>query len=151
MTYQSITVPGQLDSLTTIREFVKRASAEAGLTKQRAYRLMLAVDEIAANIVIHGYDEAGRQGDIEAGFDVDDERLRVHLFDRAIPYDPNQHSKPDHLNRPLEDRPIGGLGVYLAREGTDDFLYEFVDDRNHNIFVVNRIPTSTESTDNDAP
>jgi len=138
MATDSITVPGQLDSLQTVRDFVKRAAAEAGLEKTVAYRLILAVDEIVANIVIHGYEEAGRQGDVEIVAGLDAARLRIDVYDRGIPFDPNGHKTPDHLNQPLENRPIGGLGVHLAREGTDDFQYEFIDGRNHNIFIVYR-------------
>lgn len=149
MATDSITVPGQLDSLKTVRDFVKRAATTAGFEKSVSYRLVLAVDEIVANIIIHGYEEAGRHGDIEVVADLDVERLRIDLYDRGIPFDPNGHKTPDHLNQPLENRPIGGLGVHLAREGTDDFQYEFVDGRNHNIFIVNRVtrPTDDHITD----
>jgi anti-sigma regulatory factor (Ser/Thr protein kinase) len=140
MTTDTLTVPGSLESLKAVRDFVKRAAGEAQLDKQSAYRLVLAVDEIVANIVIHGYDEAGLHGDIEVGFSIAPDRLRIDLFDRALPYDPNLHRTPDNLDEPLENRPIGGLGVYLARQGTDDFQYEHVDGRNHNAFIVKRPP-----------
>ncbi|MCX6018304.1 MAG: ATP-binding protein [Chloroflexi bacterium] len=138
MDTENLTVPGNLDSLKAVREFVKRATGSAGIDKQRAYKLTLAVDEILANIVIHGYDEAGRSGDVEISYHVEEDRLRVDLYDCGIPYDPTQNDTPAHLDKQLEDRPIGGLGVYLARQGTDDFIYEFVNDRNHNTFIVNR-------------
>ena len=59
-----ITVPGTLASLSLIRDYARAAAAEAGLDKKRTYRLELAVDEIATNIVNHGYQEAGLTGDV---------------------------------------------------------------------------------------
>jgi anti-sigma regulatory factor (Ser/Thr protein kinase) len=144
MATNTLTVPGNLESLKAVRDFVKHAATEAQLDKQSSYRLVLSVDEIIANIVIHGYDEAGLRGDIEVGFTVSPEHLRIDVFDRAVPYDPNLHRTPDNLDDPLENRPIGGLGVYLARQGTDDFQYEHVDGRNHNTFIVKRPPTTSD-------
>jgi anti-sigma regulatory factor (Ser/Thr protein kinase) len=46
--------------------------------------------------------------------------------------------EPDDLDAPLENRVIGGLGVYLAIRNVDNFMYRHEDGRNHNIFVVKR-------------
>ena len=64
VTMEDLSVPGTLDSLAVIREYVKAAADEAGLDGRRAYRLQLAVDEIATNIVNHGYSEAGITGSV---------------------------------------------------------------------------------------
>jgi len=55
----SMVVPGVLDSLSAIGRYVLGAAWAAGLDKRAAYRLRLAVDEIATNAVLHGYQEAG--------------------------------------------------------------------------------------------
>ena len=60
----ALTLPGTLDSLTAIREFVGEMGEKAGLDRKALYRLKLAVDEIATNIVTHGYEAAGLQGEI---------------------------------------------------------------------------------------
>jgi serine/threonine-protein kinase RsbW len=138
MNTDTLTVPDSLDSLKPVRDFVKRAAAAAGLDKQSAYRLVLAVDEVAANIILHGYQEAGLTGTVTVEYTVHGDHLRIDLYDNALPYNPHEREDPDHLDRPLEDRPIGGLGVYLARIGTDRMLYEYVDGRNHNTFIVQR-------------
>lgn len=140
MELQAVIVPGTLDSLSPIRESVREAANEAGLDKKRTYRLQLAVDEIASNIVIHGYMENNLTGDIEVRRQIDADSLTITLVDSAIPYDPFSRPLPDNLDEPLENRSIGGLGVYLAVNNVDGFLYRFVDGHNHNIFVVKREP-----------
>ena len=129
-------VPGTLDSLGPIREFVKTAAVEAGLDSKRTYRLQLAVDEISSNIVIHGYEEHGLTGDVEVRADIGPESLTITLIDSAVAYNPLNRPQPDDLDAPLENRMIGGLGVYLAVQNVDEFLYRYVDGCNHNIFVV---------------
>ena len=61
---QTLTLPGTLESLKPIREQVMAAAEEAGLENKAANRLILAVDEIATNVIMHAYEEAGRDGDI---------------------------------------------------------------------------------------
>lgn len=136
-------VPGTVESLGPIREFVRSKAAEAGLDKKRAYRLQLAVDEIAANIALHGYEEQGLVGDIEVQAEVVPDRLTITLVDSAIPYDPYSRVMPSDLDAPLQDRAIGGLGVFLAINNVNEFLYRFNDGQNHNIFVVQRESEST--------
>ena len=115
-----------------------KVAAAAGIAKSAAYRLRLAVDEIATNCIVHGYDEAGLEGMIYLGGTIDDKTLTVYVEDTALPYDPRQTPAPDDLDVPLEEREIGGLGVFLALRGVDQFLYEHADGRNRSIFIMNR-------------
>jgi anti-sigma regulatory factor (Ser/Thr protein kinase) len=137
---QSLTVPGTLDSLKPIADFVLAAAAEVGLDKKAAYKLRLAVDEIATNIILHGYEEAGQTGEIELAAVITNQTLEITLEDSAILYDPQQTQSVEatELQLPLCERRMGGLGVYLATQGVDQFRYERVGERNRNIFSVNR-------------
>ena len=135
---QPLKVPGNLDSLSAIGQFVNAAASQAGLDKKTAYRLRLAVDEIATNIIVHGYDEAGLTGEIWALSEISDAALTIILEDSSPPFDPRNLGRPEHIDRPVEERPIGGLGIYLTIENVDKFDYEYVNNRNRNIFVVNR-------------
>jgi anti-sigma regulatory factor (Ser/Thr protein kinase) len=137
-----LTVPGSLDSLATISQYVLAAAAAAGLDKKVAYRLRLAVDEIATNIISHGYEEAGRTGVVDVQAVIDETTLTIFLEDTGASYVPDQVAEPTDLDRPLVERPIGGLGVYLAIQSVDKFLYERIGNRNRHSFVVNRTTAS---------
>jgi anti-sigma regulatory factor (Ser/Thr protein kinase) len=140
---KSSTVPATLDSLGTIAEYVMAAAAAAGLDKRASYRLRLAVDEIATNIIVYGHANAGLQGVLELRADADDKTLMISIEDSSVAYDPRQAPIPD-TDLPLEQRPIGGLGIYLAIRSVDEFLYEHVGDRNRTIFKMHLPPTSLE-------
>lgn len=137
---------GTLNSLGLIREYVTSAARTAGLDKKATYKLSLAVDEIATNIILYGYEEAGRSGVLDVYVDMGERQVTVTLEDDGEPFDPRQRKLPENedLDRPLEERPIGGLGLYLAFEGVDEFRYERAGGRNRNIFVVS-IPSAGQA------
>lgn len=134
-----LSLPGVLDSLSEIGQYVNAAAQAAGLDKKVAYRLRLAVDEVATNSIIHGYEESGTSGDLVVRSEMDAEKLTIILEDSAPPFDLRSlQERPDHIDKPVEDRPIGGLGVYLTVKNVDKFDYEYANNHNRNIFVVNR-------------
>ena len=135
---QPLLVPGTLESLSAIGHYVNEAASAAGLDKKVAYRLRLAVDEIATNIIIHGYDEAGLTGEVLVLSEMDHEALTITLEDTSAPFDPRNLGRPGHIDKPVEERPIGGLGIYLTIQNVDKFDYEYVNNRNRNIFMVKR-------------
>jgi anti-sigma regulatory factor (Ser/Thr protein kinase) len=143
---ESKSFAGTLDSLGPIREYVTSAARTAGLDKKATYKLSLAVDEIATNIILHGYEEAGRSGVLDVHVDMGERQVTVTLEDDGEPFDPRQSKLPENqdLLRPLEERPIGGLGLYLAFEGVDEFRYERAGGRNRNIFVVS-VPSAGQA------
>ena len=140
-----LVVPGSLESLGAIREYVRTAAGMAGLDKTATYRLSLAVDEIASNIVMHGYDEAGLKGDITASAELSEEALKINLEDSGATYDVSQYRDPANLHRPLSERTEGGFGVYLAMQGVDGFTYTTEHGRNRHTFVVNLTHSMTTS------
>jgi phosphoserine phosphatase RsbU/P len=136
---QALTLPGNLDALEPIRDYVKNVAQRAGLEDAAVYKLCLAVDEIATNVVVHGYQEAGLSGDVTIRGDTDGGRLVVQLEDKGKSYDPTKHALPDAevLSRPLNEREMGGLGIALALDGVDHLEYETGERGNVHRFIIN--------------
>jgi serine/threonine-protein kinase RsbW len=141
----SLTVAGRLESLQAIGECVLQAAARAGLESQAAYRLRLAVDEIATNAILHGYQQAAYQGDLLVTADFDESRLTVILEDSGPAFNPLRTPPPEDLDVGPQERPAGGLGIFLALRGVDEFRHEWVNKKNRNIFVQ-FLPESRSST-----
>lgn len=139
MDLQAITLPGNLNSLEPMAEYLAQISARAGLDKKASYKLRLAVDEIATNIIVHGYGDAGLTGEVEIHSRIENQQLIIVVDDHATPYDPFTTQKPD-MTSDWQQRQMGGFGVYFAQENVDEFKYEFVDNHNRNTFVVNLHP-----------
>ena len=63
----------------------------------------------------------------------------MYLEDTAPPYDPRQQPLPGSLDAPLEKRETGGLGIFLAFTGVDQYRYENFEGRNRSTFTMKRI------------
>ena len=137
---ETLTVPGTINSLATIAHYVKQAANTANLNPQVTYKLRLAVDELATNIIIHGYQEAGLRGEIQLHAEIDESNLTLTIEDTGVLYNPIQKAtlQPEYFNQKLETREIGGLGVYLVLESVDEFYYQQIGDRNRNVLIVRR-------------
>ena len=142
----TLTLPGELTSLDAIADLVVEQAHIAGLDKHATYQLQLAVDELATNIIVHGYQEHNITGSVVISAAVDEHTLTVVLEDTAAPYDPLERDLElveDDFDKPLAERPIGGLGIFFVRQAVHDFKYEWRDGRNCNTLIIHRAATAT--------
>jgi serine/threonine-protein kinase RsbW len=126
--------PGTLDSLAPMRSYVADVAQAAGLDSGTTYKLCLAVDEIATNIVLHGYEEANLEGDITIEVLQDLGHLVIRLLDHGRTYDPDHVPQPDFEN-PLNQQ-NGGWGLFLSTISVDQFDYSSSAFGNVHRFVV---------------
>jgi anti-sigma regulatory factor (Ser/Thr protein kinase) len=138
MEARSASFPGTLDSLSAIGAFTLEAAAEAGIGAHATYRLRLAVDEVATNIIVHGYTGAGRTGMVILRVYVVQDSLLVELEDTGAPYDVESSKFPtaEELSRPLEERAVGGLGIFLITQSVDVFHHESAGAKNRTILGI---------------
>lgn len=115
------------ENLAEVRKFVHAQASAAGLSTDAAEDLVLAADEAATNIIVHGYGD--RPGLLEIEFEVLDDRIRLTLRDQAPHFDPRQAPSPD-LSRPFHERKAGGMGVYLIRKCMNTLDYRALENGN---------------------
>ncbi len=77
----------------------------------------LCLEELVSNAILHGYQ--GAAGAIEISIDRCDNALEIHYCDNASPFNPFTEVPPPNLDASLEDRILGGLGIYLIRKMMD--------------------------------
>lgn len=131
-----LSVPGTIDSLGIVGQYVLDAAQWAGLENRAAYKLRLAVDEIATNAVIHGYQKHDQSGALRLNARQERDHLVLVLEDSGPAYDPRDTPPPGDLDKPPQARSVGGLGVYLALKGVDSFAYQRLPGINRNIFLM---------------
>ena len=100
------------------------------------YKARQAVEEIVANIVHHGYAE--RDGSILVQADVEPRHLRIIIEDSGEKFDLRSLDTPEDIQKPLDQRSSGGLGVFLVLQNVDGYEHEYVNGRNRNILYFNR-------------
>jgi anti-sigma regulatory factor (Ser/Thr protein kinase) len=109
-------------AVQSANETASRWLAERTTATDLQYFVSLAIEEIATNCIKYGYDGA-KNHVIEvklslSGSDV----LVVTVVDDGHPFNPLEAREPD-LSVPVEERPIGGLGIYLLRQLCDRMEY----------------------------
>ncbi len=117
-----------IQQIPQLADFVETIAEESGLSQPLAMSLNLALEEAVTNVIVYAYPD-GTDGlvDIEAILHKD--RIRFIISDSGQPFDPTQVQEPD-LSLPLEERPIGGLGIHLVRSIMDEVSYERTADKN---------------------
>ena len=90
-------------------------------------KIDLAVEEIFVNIAHYAYEPDEGPVNISCGFE--NETLTVVFSDHGKKFDPLAHADPD-TSLALEEREIGGLGIYLTKQFMDSVEYEYVGDKN---------------------
>lgn len=88
----------------------------------------VALDELVTNVMLYGYDDPSA-GVIEVELSRDGENITAVLSDDGRPFDPFQAKIPD-VTLPIEDRSVGGLGVYFVRKLMDEYSYAYENGRN---------------------
>lgn len=121
--------------LNDIREFLESAIMTLGGDSDIAGDLVLAVNEAVTNILLHGYQE--QPGPVVVCAEANGHDLLVRLLDDAPLFDPTAVPPPD-IHLPLEDRPLGGLGIHMMRQLTDELLYRVNGDGKNELIFVKR-------------
>lgn len=127
--------PARLDQLSILAEFVLACAQRFGVQESDLFAIQMAVDEAATNIILHGYQEAGREGDFQVRCWREGTDFFVQLRDRGRPFDPGLVPEPD-LESPLEERREGGLGIFLMRRLMD--RVEFSTEGEENVLTMVR-------------
>lgn len=120
MTTYCMHIAAELENLADIRRFIEESATALGVPPATVREMVLATDEVATNIVVHGY--RGQGGIIEIEIERDGEALLIFLRDTAAPFDPASIATPN-IDLPLEERTPGGLGIYLVRQIVDELRH----------------------------
>lgn len=117
-----ITHAGELESLEAFRSFITECCVKFNVPDETVLELKLAVDEACTNIITHGY-KGMDPGSIILSFRIEQERVLVQITDFGHIFEPEETPKPD-LEAALEDRELGGLGLYLIYQTMDNIDYQ---------------------------
>ncbi len=116
------TFVGSLEQLARVRAFIAHRAPLLGCGDQDTFALELACDEAATNIINHAFPE--RNGELRVELWREAEAVIVTLSYHGQAFDPLQIPEPV-LDVPLEQRPIGGLGLYFMRQMMNEVHFEF--------------------------
>ena len=117
-------------SLSEVLAFVDMFLEGAGCSMKAQMQIDIAMEEMFVNVARYAYkDSSGGQVSVSVIEEEEPHRILVELSDEGIPFDPTARTDPD-ITLSLEEREIGGLGIYMAKKNMDGMTYEYRDGRN---------------------
>ena len=129
-----ITRAAHLESLNDFREFIKTQCARVpDINEEFLYDVQLAVDEACTNIMTHGYADLN-PGSIILDLEIDPDELTVTLTDFGHSFEPSHTPIPD-VDAPIEERALGGFGLFFILQSVDAMDYRVTEDGNKMILT----------------
>ena len=120
-----LTLRSDLSTIPALTDFVREVAQEAGL---ESASLELAMEEAVSNVIEYAYPE-GEKGLVEVSAAIEADALRFIVEDEGRAFDPTAKENPD-ITLGVEERPIGGLGIFLVRQIMDEVSYAREGNRN---------------------
>lgn len=124
------------ENLGTVLEFTTEGFDVIGVSPALRMKIEVAVEEIFVNIASYAY--GGKPGPVVIKTDVSGEpsTWKTVFIDEGIEYNPLKKPDPD-ISLSVEERAVGGLGIYMVKKSMDSMEYEYTDGKN--ILTITKI------------
>ena len=126
---KELTVDAKPESLAEIKTFVSAELEATGCPEGARRQLLIAADEIFANIASYAYDGEEGTAAVRIETEADPRAVVLTFLDGGIPFNPLTMKAPD-TSLKAREREIGGLGIFMVRRLTDEVSYEYADGKN---------------------
>ena len=124
-----VTVEAVKGSIPEVTEFVDAELERIGCPMKANMQIDICIDEIFANIANYAYGSRTGSATVRLDFDEAERLLSLTFIDSGEPFDPTNTPEPD-ITSPLEERPIGGLGLFMVKNMVDAMEYRREEGRN---------------------
>ena len=126
---RSLLIATDLDELQKVNAAIEEIAAEENWSPDVTFQIGLAIEELGVNIVNYGHDD-DKAHEISIVISSEDEAITIEIEDDGNAFDPLQDAPEPDLDAEVEDRTVGGLGIYLVRTMMDEVRYERQQNKN---------------------
>ena len=126
---QVLNIRNDIQSLPLVNEWIEQCCEEAGLGLDWVMKFQLVIEEMVSNVIFYAYDPQQQEAAIELRFTWEAGTVLILLRDWGKPFDPTAKEDPD-ITLSVDDRPIGGLGIFMVKQLMDEVRYERVGSSN---------------------
>ncbi len=113
-----------IDNIVLLTEYIENTCSEAAVPMGAIMKMNIALDEIYSNIV-----KFSNASYADVNCCVKDSTVYMIFEDDGIEFDPLKKSDPD-ISLSIEDRDVGGLGIFLVKSSMTSMEYEYKDGKN---------------------
>ena len=124
---EKITIDAKVENLENVTEFITSSLEEKNCSMKTIMQMELVIEEIFVNVANYAY--RPNVGPITICKEIDDKALTISFIDGGVDYNPLEHKDPD-INAGIDEREIGGLGIFLVKKNVDEVSYERKDGQN---------------------
>ncbi len=133
----SLKLKAILENIPLAMNCVAESARAAGIDEQMLCEIQLVVDEACANVVVHAYENM-EPGDMEVSCHIEDHRLIIRVRDWGRGFVPEEVPVPD-VTAPLEERKLGGLGIFLIKQFMDEVHFTFDPETGNELTMVKNL------------
>ena len=126
---KELTIEARPENLDAVTAFIDEQLDTANCSMKARMQIEVAVEELFVNIANYAYSPEVGNATIGVKVQDDENYVTISFKDSGTPYDPLAKPDPD-ITLSADDRPIGGLGIYMVKKSMDDVKYEFKDGQN---------------------
>ena len=119
---KQLVIRNSVEELNRVVAFLEQLEEEWQFPAGSIIPINLVLDEALSNVIFYAYEE-GSTHEIMIDVDYDSNQLAITVTDTGKPFDPTQKEEPD-IHLPADQRPIGGLGIFLMRKIMDEISYQ---------------------------
>lgn len=113
---------------------------EVASCKKEFSTLRLICEELVVNVVDYAYPEEA-EGYLDIEIEREEDSILIRFKDGGTPFNPLAREMPD-ITLPLEERRIGGLGIFLTVKKMDEVFYDYVN--NENVLTIKKTLSNEE-------
>lgn len=125
---KTLVMKNEVAEIARLAAFVNEICDDLNLGPEFKFNLNLALEEAVTNVILYAY-PSGETHDIILTAKVEDNKLIFKLTDSGVEFDPTKAADAD-ITLSVEERPIGGLGIFLMRKIMDEVKYQRIGDQN---------------------
>ena len=125
---KQIILENRIDELVRLSAFIDALGEEWSIAPEVVFNLQLALEECATNVIMYAYPPEEKQTLLVTAELVEHDLL-LTIEDGGLPFDPTQVAEAD-TTLSAEERPIGGLGIFLVRQLMDTVAYQRIEGKN---------------------
>ena len=126
---QDLDIEADEANLNAVMQFVDERLEAVGCSMKSQMQIDIAVEEIFVNIAKYAYHPDKGRASVRVEVNEDPVQVKITFIDHGKPYDPLAKEDPD-ITLSADERPIGGLGIFMAKQSVDDINYEYKDGSN---------------------
>ncbi len=126
---EKITVEATVDNLQQIIDFATERLEARDCPIKASMQLELVIEEVFVNIASYAYESATGEATFCMDFTQNPDAVFLTFIDGGKPYNPLEKTDPD-ITLDVNEREIGGLGIFLVKKNVDEISYERTDNKN---------------------